>query len=75
VQNILRESVGFAGCKMARRVFGVAGVEEIRGIDDITLRHEAEALALRIAREFVIKYDKIDSVDEIIEIIKVESAR
>ena len=70
VKNILRDSVGFAGCKIARRVFGVAGVEEIRGIEDITLRHEAEALALRIAREFVIKYDKIESTDEILEIIK-----
>jgi 5-methylthioribose kinase len=70
VQNILRDSVGFAGCKMARRVFGVAGVEEIRGIKDTTLRYEAESLALRIAREFVIKYEKIDTTDDILEIIK-----
>ena len=70
VQNILRDSVGFAGCKMARRVYGVAGVEEIRGIKDTTMRYEAEALALKIAREFVIKYDKIESSDEILEIIK-----
>ncbi|MCF6309704.1 MAG: S-methyl-5-thioribose kinase [Sulfurimonas sp.] len=75
VKNILRDSVGFAGCKMARRVFGVAGVEEIRGIKDTTLRYEAESLALRIARKFVIKYENIDSVNEIIEIIKAESAR
>jgi 5-methylthioribose kinase len=70
MKNILRDSVGFAGCKMARRVFGVAGVEEIRGIEYITLRHEAEAKALGIAREFVIKYDKINTTDEILEIIK-----
>jgi len=70
VKNILRESVGFAGCKMARRVYGVAGVEEIRGIEDIALRREAEELALRIAREFVMRYDKIESTDEILEIIK-----
>lgn len=70
VKNILRESLGFAGCKMARRVYGVAGVEEIRGIGDKALRAEAEKMALAIAREFVIKYDKIDSVDEILEIIK-----
>jgi len=70
VQNILRDSVGFAGVKMARRVYGVAGVAEIRGIDDITLRAEAEALALKIAREFVMSYENIQNVDEILEIVK-----
>lgn len=70
IKNILRECVGFAGCKMARRVYGVAGVAEIRGIEDKHLRAEAEKSALKIAREFVIKYDKIESVDEILEIIE-----
>ncbi|MCF6340690.1 MAG: S-methyl-5-thioribose kinase [Sulfurimonas sp.] len=70
IKNILKDSVGFAGCKMARRIFGVAGVEEIRGIKDATLRDEAETLSLKIAREFIMKYDKINSSDEIVEIIK-----
>lgn len=70
VKNILRDSMGFAGCKMARRVYGVAGVAEIRGIENPDLRAKAEKSALKIAREFVIKHDKIESVDEILEIIK-----
>ncbi len=70
VKNILSQSVGFAGCKMARRVYGVAGVEEIRGIKDPELRAKAEKAALKIAREFVVKYEKIDNTDEILEIIK-----
>lgn len=70
VKNILRDSVGFAGCKMARRVYGVAGVAEIRGVEDRALRAEAEKMALKIAREFVIKHDKIENVNEILEIIK-----
>ena len=70
VKNILKESVGFAGCKMARRVYGVAGVEEIRGIKDTDLRHKAERMALKISREFVIGYEKIDSVDEVVEMIR-----
>jgi 5-methylthioribose kinase len=74
VKNIIKDSVGFAGCKMGRRVYGVAGVEEIRGIQDKALRAEAEALALKIARVFVMEYDEIESIDEIVEIIKVNSA-
>ncbi len=70
LKSILRDSVGFAGCKIARRVFGVAGVEEIRGIKNKNLRNKAEELAIEIARDFVLKYDTIDSVEHIIEIIK-----
>jgi len=75
VKRILQESVGFAGCKMARRVFGVAGVAEIRGIEDKLQRKDAEELVLKIAREFVMRYDNITTIDEILEIIKVKSAR
>lgn len=75
LKRILKEAVGFAGCKMARRVFGVAGVSEIRGIEDKQLRADAEELALKIAREFVMKYEKIDCIEQILEIIKVNSAR
>ena len=70
IKNIIKDSVGFAGCKMARRVYGVAGVEEIRGIEDVTLRAEAELLALKIAREFVMNYETINSIDKILEIVK-----
>ena len=70
IKNILRESVGFAGAKMARRVYGVAGVAEIRGIEDKTLRAEAEVLALKISRKFVMNYEDINNVEEIMEIVK-----
>jgi len=70
VKNILKDSVGFAGVKMARRVYGVAGVTEIRGIEDSILRADAEALALKIARKFVMSYENIQTIDEIMEIVK-----
>ena len=70
MKNILRDSIGFAGAKIARRVFGVAGVEEIRGIEDKNLRGEAEVLALKIAKELVMKYESLSNVDEVLEIIK-----
>jgi 5-methylthioribose kinase len=47
MHNIFSSSIGFAGCKITRRVFGVAGVEEIRGIEDDGLRKEAELKALK----------------------------
>ncbi len=70
LKSILRDSVGFAGCKMARRIFGVAGVTEIRDIKDKELRDKAQNMVFNIAREFTINYNKINSVDEVLDIIK-----
>lgn len=69
VKQIIKDAVGFAGCKMARRVFGVAGVAEIRGIEDKQQRVQAEAMVLSIAREFVMRCDAVNSVDEVLEMI------
>lgn len=70
IKDIFRDSIGFAACELARRVYGVAGVEEIRGIDDKLLRAEAEKLVLKIAREFLMSYKNIQNCDEILEILR-----
>ncbi len=68
--GILHDTVGFAGCKMARRIFGIAGVADIRGIEDQAQRSAAQERVYEIARDFVMAYDSIDSVDEILKRIK-----
>ncbi|HIP41467.1 MAG TPA: S-methyl-5-thioribose kinase [Campylobacterales bacterium] len=66
MQNIFSQSVGFAGCKIARRVFGIAGVEDIRGIEDRERRANAERLALRIGKDLILNYETITNVDMLI---------
>lgn len=66
MKNMLQESIGFAGCKIARRQLGVAGVEDIRGLTDEAAATRAEIMALTIAREFVVNYKQYQSVDDII---------
>lgn len=70
MQMIFRQSVGFAGAKMARRLFGIAGVEDIAGIDDLDARARVEQKSLAIAKRFVKEYEKIENVKELIGIIK-----
>jgi len=69
MENILRDTVGFAGCKMARRMFGIAGVEDIRAIQDKKTKDIAEAHVLEIAKKFVKNYEKVESIKDIIEMI------
>jgi len=70
MQNIFKESVGFAGCKIARRVFGIAGVEEIRALTNKEDKKEANLNALHLGVKLIKEYEKIDSVDELLTIIR-----
>ena len=66
MQNIFKQSVGFAGCKIARRVFGIAGVEDIRGIEDREKRKKAEMMALSVGKDLILNYEGIGSVEKLI---------
>lgn len=70
IQNIFQESIGFAGAKMARRLFGIAGVEDILGIEDLQARARVEKKSLEIAKTFVKNYENINSIDEVLDIIR-----
>jgi len=73
--NIFQQTVGFAGAKIARRVFGIAGVEDIRGIEDKEKRKEAELMALSIGKDLILNYKHINTVDELIENIRMTDVR
>jgi 5-methylthioribose kinase len=70
MHKMFQESVGFAGCKMARRVFGIAGVEEIRGIADKTKKKEANLRALKTGVKLIENYENIQNIDELISTIE-----
>ena len=69
MQTIFSQSIGLAGCKMARRVFGIAGVEDIRGIEDTNKRKEAELMALRVGKSLILNYESIKDIDALLALI------
>ena len=69
MRGILQDTVGFAGCKMARRIYGIAGVEDIRGIEDKQMRRSAEKHAVEIAKRFVKEYQSVESVEDMMLLI------
>jgi len=70
MQTLLQESIGFAGCKIIRRQFGIAGVEDIRGIEDDTLREKANRLAISIGERFIKQYHMVMNTDDIMKLVK-----
>jgi 5-methylthioribose kinase len=70
MQTLLQESIGFAGCKIIRRQFGIAGVEDIRGIENDILREKAYRLAVSIGERFIKQYHTVKSTNDIMKLIK-----
>ncbi len=75
MRQLIQESIGFAGCKILRRQFGIAGVEDIRGIADNSLRERANRHAVAIGRRFVNQYAHVTDIRDILTLIKESHAR
>jgi 5-methylthioribose kinase len=66
--RLLQDSAGFGACKMMRRVIGLAGVEDIRGISDVHERAVAGSLALNIGTALLKQRESIRHIEEFVEI-------
>jgi 5-methylthioribose kinase len=54
LQSIWDQSVGFAACKMIRRLFGLAHVEDFEAITDPASRAACESAAATLARDMLL---------------------
>ena len=70
MQTLLQESIGFAGCKIIRRQFGIAGVEDIRGIKNNAIREKANQLAIEIGERFIKQYHTVIHTDDIMKLVR-----
>jgi 5-methylthioribose kinase len=66
--RILQDSAGMGACKMMRRVIGLAGVSDIRGIEDVTGKSIAASLALNIGRALIMRRREIRTIEDLVEI-------
>jgi 5-methylthioribose kinase len=65
--RLLRDSAGFGACKMMRRVIGLAGVADIRGIADPDDKAIAGSLALNIAQSLLNNRESFRTIEDIVE--------
>jgi 5-methylthioribose kinase len=68
MKKILRDTIGFAGCKMVRRIVGLAHVADIDTIADPQVRAHAETIALNIGKALIKLNRKAESIEEVIAI-------
>ncbi|AOY75743.1 S-methyl-5-thioribose kinase [Clostridium formicaceticum] len=70
MRNLFEDTLGYAGCKMIRRIYGLAGVADIDNIKELVKRSRAQMLALDIGEMLILKRREIKDIDEVIEKIK-----
>lgn len=64
--NILQETIGFAGLELCRRTCGIAGVKEIRGLQNSVEKGMAESIVLRIGQALVENYKTYGKIETLI---------
>ncbi|MFV0409631.1 MAG: hypothetical protein ACK5LJ_08040, partial [Paracoccus sp. (in: a-proteobacteria)] len=65
IARILSDTIGFASCKMMRRIVGLAKVTDITKIPDSKARTQIEEHALKLGAYMVVHRDQITSFTEI----------
>ncbi|MCG7405823.1 S-methyl-5-thioribose kinase [Paenibacillus sp. ACRRX] len=65
--EVLRDTAGYAGCKMIRRIVGLAHVADIDTIPDTSSKEQAQRTALSIGKALVTSNRSIHSIDELID--------
>ncbi|MEK0314324.1 S-methyl-5-thioribose kinase [Cohnella sp. 56] len=66
--RLLQDTIGFAGAKALRRVYGLAQVADIATIPDRAARERAQRLALNIARNLIVSGRHASSIEDLIKI-------
>lgn len=67
--QLLQDSIGFAACSMARRTLGIAGVADIRDIEDTATRSKLEIANLKLSKLLMSQRKSIHDVDALLKIV------
>lgn len=68
MHRLLQDTFGFAGCKMVRRIVGLAHVADIDRIPDAKARQRAQRLALTIGKALIVQHRNARSIRDLVEI-------
>lgn len=68
MSRLLQDTIGFAGCKIVRRVVGLSHVADIDKIPEASARESAQRLALTIGTTLIRNNRNAQSIEEVVDI-------
>jgi 5-methylthioribose kinase len=63
--KIFHDSIGFCACSLARRTLGIAGVPDIRDIEDSGIRAKLEIINIELSRLLLNRHDEINTIEQL----------
>eukprot|EP00892_Ulva_mutabilis_P010052 jgi/Ulvmu1/7419/UM036_0079.1 len=72
MQQLLSDSLRFAGCSMLRRIVGIAHNADFERIADVDARAACEARALRLGRRLLLECDALRTVGAVVQAAREE---
>jgi 5-methylthioribose kinase len=66
MRRLFADTLGFAGCKMIRRIVGMAKVAEITSIKDDAVRALVEVRCLRLAEALLVRRHELASIEAVV---------
>jgi len=70
LKQVLSDTIGFAACKMIRRILGVAKVADLMQFEDQNLRAELETQALKMATTMLVNRQSYTSITNVNKLAK-----
>jgi len=70
LKKTMQDSIGFGGCKIVRRLFGLAHVPDMWEIPEDRSRAVCESMAYNAGKQWVLQHETIASIDEAVSLIK-----
>ena len=65
----LQDATGFAACSLARRTIGIAGVADIRDIENLEIRSTLEVANLKLSKRLMSQRKAINTIDDLLELV------
>ncbi|MNJ51394.1 Methylthioribose kinase [compost metagenome] len=75
IEKILKDAIGFAGCKVIRRIVGLSHVADIDTIENELHRRQAKVTALEIGKRLVKQGRTAASIAQVIEWAEAAAAK
>ncbi|WP_248930446.1 S-methyl-5-thioribose kinase [Paenibacillus hamazuiensis] len=70
MQQLLQDTLGYTGCKMVRRVYGLAQVADINKLEDAAAKERAQRISLAIGTTLIKQHRQAGSIDDLLNVAK-----
>jgi 5-methylthioribose kinase len=75
MRRLFADTLGFAGCKMIRRIVGMAKVAEITSIPDAAVRATVEVRCLQCAETLLVQREALTRIEDVVELARTIQTR